>query len=400
MSSKPKLIRITTVPIALKYLLAGQMKYMKEHGFEVLMASADGTGREDAIRQEGCPHIIIPMTRKITPFRDLDALWKLYRFFRKERPDIVHSHTPKAGLLSMIAANWAGVKIRIHTVAGLRFVTAGGIKRKIMVTMEKLTARNATHVWPNSFSLFEYIQRKKLVKNDKLEVIGYGSSNGINLQRFSSTSLETVHINEVKKLIAYEPQLTYLLCVGRIVRDKGINELLWAFDKLYSRNDQLRLILVGSFEDDLDPVSEVSRSILKNHPGIIMTGWREDVEYFMSLAYALVHPSYREGFPNVLLQAGSMKCPVICSRIAGNVDVIDHENTGFIFEPQRKESLLQSLEKALSQPEKLKVQAGNLRVKIERYFDQRVVHERIKQRYMELLPAEKKKAIEKLLAVI
>src|SRR5678809_968613 len=120
----PKLIRVTTVPMALKHLLSGQMRYMKESGFDVIMVSADGKEREDILKNEGCPHVIIPMTRQITPFADLRSLWRLYNFFKREKPDIVHSHTPKAGLLSMFAAKLSGVKIRIHTIAGLRFMTS------------------------------------------------------------------------------------------------------------------------------------------------------------------------------------------------------------------------------------------------------------------------------------
>ena len=152
----PKLIRITTAPLSLNVLLKGQMRYMNENGFDVVMVSSDGNELELVKRNEGCRHHIIPMTRKMTPFTDLRCLWLMYRFFKKEKPDIVHSHTPKAGLISMLAARMAGVKIRIHTIAGLRFMTAKGMSRKILVAMEKLTARAAQHVWPNSFSLLEY----------------------------------------------------------------------------------------------------------------------------------------------------------------------------------------------------------------------------------------------------
>jgi glycosyltransferase involved in cell wall biosynthesis len=384
-NNRPKLVRITTVPIALKYLLAGQMKFMQANGFDVIMISADGEGREDVIRQEGCEHLIIPMTRKITPFADSKSLWKLYRFFRKYKPDIIHSHTPKAGLLAMIAGKLAGVKNRIHTVAGLRFMTETGTKRKLLVAMEKLTARFATHVWPNSFSILKYIEENRLVHYKKLEVIAGGSSNGINLERFSADSLKPEHLSEVKKLINYDKDLVYLLCVGRIVKDKGINELVSAFEKLYAGNKKLRLIMVGSFEDELDPVSEKTRRILKENPGIIQTGWREDVEYFMHLAYALVHPSYREGFPNVLIQAGAMNCPVICSKIAGNIDIIRNIETGLIFEPQDEKSLFDTLTTALSDPASLKTYALNLRRQIEEKFDQHVVHQSLLKRYLELL---------------
>jgi glycosyltransferase involved in cell wall biosynthesis len=381
----PKLIRITTVPIALKYLLAGQMRYMNENGFEVVMVSADGQGREDVIGQEGCPHHIIPMTRKITPFADLSSLWKLYRFFKKEKPDIVHSHTPKAGLLAMMAAKMSGVKIRIHTIAGLRFMTAGGNTRRLLVMMEKLTARCSTHVWPNSHSLLKYIRENKLVPEKKLEVIGGGSSNGINLSRFSTASLQPEKLQAIKEKIKYDPQLIYLLCVGRIVKDKGIDELVQAFTKLYEKNPRLRLVLVGEFEDHLDPVSEESKKIIKTHSAIIPTGWSEDVEYYMSFSYALVHPSYREGFPNVLLQAGAMFCPVICSRIEGNIDVVEHEKTGLLFEAKNENELFQRLEAALNNPGILKECTKQLRTKIEQYFDQAILHKHIRERYLQLI---------------
>ena len=157
-----KIIRVTTVPMALKVLLRGQMRYMKKAGFEVIMVSADGIERNDVMQYEGCPHHIIPMTRKITPFADALSFWKLYRLLKKEKPDIVHSHTPKAGLLAMLAAKYAGVKIRIHTVAGLRFMTASGFTRTILTRMEKITAHAATHVWPNSLSLLKYVKQHNL----------------------------------------------------------------------------------------------------------------------------------------------------------------------------------------------------------------------------------------------
>jgi glycosyltransferase involved in cell wall biosynthesis len=383
----PKLIRITTVPIALQYLLEGQMRFMQVNGFEVIMVSADGQGREQVIANEKCPHHIIPMTRKITPFADLISLWKLYRFFKKERPDIVHSHTPKAGLLAMMAAKWAGVKVRVHTIAGLRFRTSGGITRRVLVAMEKLTARYATQVWPNSFSLLKIIREMKLVAPQKLEVIGSGSSNGIDLNRFSRNVVRQDKLKEVKELVQYDEQLIYLLCVGRIVKDKGIDELLKAFTRAFEKNTKLRLILIGIFEDELDPVSNRSKKILQSHPGIIQAGWRDDVEYFMHFSYALLHPSYREGFPNVLLQAGAMQCPIVCSRIEGNIDVVDHEVTGLIFEPMNETDLYEKMEIALDNPQAIKQYALDLRSKIEQHFDRSILHARILERYKALILA-------------
>jgi glycosyltransferase involved in cell wall biosynthesis len=251
--------------------------------------------------------------------------------------------------------------------------------------MEKLTARAAQHVWPNSFSLLEYIKEHKLVNPAKLEVIGLGSSNGIDLLRYSLSSLNTDKLMEIKKLINYDEKLIYFLSVGRIVHDKGIDELVNAFIRVYEKNNSVRLVLVGAFEDEVDPVSDETKNILKTHPAIILAGWSDAIEYFMPLSLALLHPSHREGFPNVLLQAGAMLCPIICSRIEGNTDIVEHEKTGLIFEVKNELQLQEKMEQALANPGSLKQYAKTLRLKIEQHFDQPIVHRQLHSRYMALM---------------
>jgi glycosyltransferase involved in cell wall biosynthesis len=380
-----KLIRITTAPISLHVLLSGQLKYMNGQGLDVVMVSSNGKELEGVKKNEGCRHHIVPMTRRMTPFGDLRCLWLLYRFFRKEKPDIVHSHTPKAGLLSMLAAKMAGVKIRIHTVAGLRYVTTKGFGRRVLIFMEKLTGKAATHVWPNSFSLEKYIRDNKLVKPSKLEVIGWGSSNGVRLSRYSAASLLEAKLEETKSVIKYDPSFIYFLSVGRIVHDKGMDELLNAFARIYAENPATRLVLVGAFEDEVDPVSEKARELIHSHPGVIMAGWSEAVEYFMHLSFALIHPSHREGFPNVLLQAGAMHCPIICSRIEGNIDIVEHGKTGLLFEVKNENELFQQMKYALDNPALLQQNAIALRRQIEQHFDQPIVHSFLLKKYRELL---------------
>jgi len=284
----------------------------------------------------------------------------------------------------MLAAKFAGVQIRIHTIAGLRFMTAKSITRKVLVKMEKMTARAASHVWPNSFSLLNYIRQNKLAAEKKLEVIGQGSSNGVNLARFSASALDENKMKEIKNVVHYENGLIYFLSVGRIVQDKGIDELLNAVIAVYEKNKQVRLILVGAFEDDLDPISDQARMILKTHPAIINAGWSDAVEYFMQFSFALIHPSHREGFPNVLLQAGAMLCPIICSRIEGNVDIVEHGKTGLLFEVKNESQLRQRIEQALADPAILQQYAKVLRLKIEQHFDQLIVHRHLYDRYLEL----------------
>jgi glycosyltransferase involved in cell wall biosynthesis len=380
-----KIIRITTAPISLNVLLPGQMKYMKEQGFEVVMVSSDGPELKKVIEKEGCRHHIIPMTRRMSPFRDLKCLWLLYQFIKKEKPSIVHTHTPKAGLLGMLAAKLAGVNIRIHTVAGLRYVTTKGLSRRIMMMMEKLTSKAASHVWPNSHSLYQFMIDYKLANKKKLAVIGNGSSNGINLTRYSVEALDADRLSAIKTKINYNEKLVYFLSVGRIVNDKGMDELVQAFEKLYATNSSVRLILVGAFEDEVDPVSADTKKILSTHPGIQMVGWSNEVEYYMRLAYALVHPSHREGFPNVLLQAGAMQCPIICSRIPGNIDIVEHTHTGLLFTVKDVEDLYQMLQYSLQNPTAINQMACNQLHRIRQYFHQPIVHSFLHQRYIALL---------------
>ncbi len=380
-----KLIRTTTSPLSLKYLLRNQMRYMKENGFDVVMVSSDGPERESVISNEQCRFQMIPMTRAMTPIADLKSLWLFYRFLKKEKPDIVHSHTPKAGLIAMLAAKLAGVPVRVHTVAGLRFMTEKGFTRKLLVAMEKLTMASATHVWPNSFSLKEYIVKNKLTRTGKLEVIGKGTSNGIDLRRFDPEKLDAGKLQQVKDLIKYDSNCIYLITVGRIVHDKGIDELVSAFVNLYQENNRLRLVLVGAFEDEVDPISTEARKTVHEHPGIILPGWSDEVEYFMKLAFALVHPSHREGFPNVLLQAGAMACPVICSRIEGNIDIIDNNQTGLIFEKGNAAELEEKLRLAMFDVAGTRKMTTALQEKVHRFFNQPSVHRALHDRYLALL---------------
>jgi glycosyltransferase involved in cell wall biosynthesis len=381
----PKIVRITTIPLSLRKLLTGQMQYMQEHGFEVIMMSADGEGKTEVEKAEKVPHIVIPMTRQITPFQDLYSLFLLTYHFFKIKPDIVHSHTPKAGLLAMLAAKIAGVPIRIHTIAGLRFMTVTGFKRTVLVSMEKLTYWAANHVWANSFSILEYAKIHKLCPPTKLDIIGKGSSNGIDLNKFSKNSLVEKEIEETKKLINYSKDNIYLLSVGRMVKDKGIEELVIAFLAVQKVNTQLKLILLGPFEDELDPLSIETKTSIKNNKDIIHVHWSDKVENFMTIVNILIHPSHREGFPNVLLQAGAMECPIICSDIDGNIDIVRHQETGLLFKVKNIEDLVEKLKFALNNNDLLLRCKEMLFSEIKEKFDRKAVHQSILNQYLSLI---------------
>src|SRR5690554_4754320 len=227
---KPILIRITTIPLSLELLLKGQLEFMQKH-FEVVAISADKEELERLGKERGYPTYHVEMTRQITPVADLKAVYKLYKYFKKEKPTIVHSHTPKAGIVGMMAAWMAKVPHRLHTVAGLPLMEATGTKRKLLDFVEKLTYRFATKVYPNSKGLYDFIVAEKLAKPEKLKIIGQGSSNGIDTTYFNPILFATQR-NTLRQELNIPHDSFVFVFVGRLVGDKGINELVAAFEKL------------------------------------------------------------------------------------------------------------------------------------------------------------------------
>ncbi|GMQ27629.1 glycosyltransferase family 4 protein [Algoriphagus confluentis] len=380
----PKLIRITTVPISLKLLIAGQLKFMKEKGWEVIMVSADGREVAQVIKNEGVRHEVIPFSRKITPVQDLKCIALLVKLFKREKPDIVHTHTPKAGLLGMIAANLAGVKIRIHTLAGIPAMVAEGSKKGLLEHAEKWTYSNASEVWPNSQGLLDFVLQSGLCPASKLKLIGRGSSNGIDLEKFNRENLKENHLVAATMRILPGDQDFIILAVGRLVRDKGIEELVDAFlgSKIVNRS---KLVLLGSFEQELNPLSSATIQTIQDHPRIVQIDWTDHVSHYLALADVLVHPSHREGFPNVLLEAGAMQVPVICSDIIGNRDLISQQKTGLIFPVRDAQVLKEALEFAFVKREKMTEYANNLYLEVVQNFERKRMHERIFNEYQRLI---------------
>lgn len=380
----PKLIRITSVPLSLKQLLAGQMRYMKNQGWEVLMVSADGREVNTVMKSEGVAHEVIPFTRKITPFQDLVCIWKLIQLFKREKPDIVHTHTPKAGLLGMIAANLAGVPVRIHTLAGIPAMAANGHKKTLLESAEKWTYSNATHVWPNSKGLLDFVKKEGLCQAEKLQVIGNGSSNGVDFSIFNRSVLKENHLVAATMRILPGEDDFIILSVGRLVKDKGIEELVSAFLNSKIAN-QSKLVLLGAFESDLDPLSPETIQTIQDHPRIVQIDWSDHVAHYMALADVLVHPSHREGFPNVLLEAGAMQLPVICSDIIGNTDLIQQQRTGLIFPVKDVGVLQEALEFAFVKRDAMAKLADNLYLQVREKYQRPQLHEAIFSNYQSLI---------------
>ncbi|MEO6820867.1 MAG: glycosyltransferase family 4 protein [Ginsengibacter sp.] len=389
MQNKKKLVRITTTAEMLTNQLSGQSMFMQQRGFDVLMISSAEETEQPLMFKEGCRHIVIPMTRNITPFADIRSLISLVRVIKKFKPDIVHTESPKAGLLGTIAAWMCGVKVRIHTVAGLPLMVERGLKLRILKLVEKIGYGVATNVWPNGPSLSDYIVQNKYAKTSKLSTIGKGSSNGIDLQKFNLSTLDPQIFDEVKESIDYKEELTYLLFVGRMVYDKGVVELIDVFTALQKTNPNLRLILIGYHERNLDPLLPKTEHEIDCNNDIIHINWSDRVEYFMALSHYFVFASHREGFPNVLLEAGAMKLPIICSNIVGNIDIVQDGKTGILFEVNNENAFKQAVEKALQNPEKSFEMSDKLHKVITANFERNIFRKKMFDEYLKLLGEKK-----------
>jgi glycosyltransferase involved in cell wall biosynthesis len=314
----------------------------------------------------------------------LICIWKLYQLFKREKPDIVHTHTPKAGLLGMIAAKLSGQKIRIHTLAGIPYMATKGAKKGILVKAEKWTYSYATEVWPNSRGLKSFVIEENLCSSDKLRVIGKGSSNGVDLEKFNRGVLKENHLVAATMRILPGENDYIILAVGRLVQDKGIEELVHAFleSKIYSMS---KLVLLGSFEQELDPISLDLMKTIEENPRIVKINWSDHVAHYMALADVLVHASHREGFPNVLLESGAMELPVICSDIIGNNDIVVQQKTGLIFPVKDKLVLKEALEFAFVKRNKMAQLARNLYLEVQENYDRKSVHQALLANYKRLL---------------
>lgn len=373
-----KVFRITTVPISLNGLFKGQLKMLNEH-FELVGVSSPGPALKEAHQREGIRVIALPMERRISPIKDFVSLFRMVLLFLKERPDMIHSYTPKAGLISMLAGWIAGVPVRMHTFTGLVFPTATGLKQKLLIWTDRLTCACATHINPEGNGVKQDLIRYHITKKS-LKVIANGNVNGVNLEYFQRTP-EVMQAAE-----AYRKEGVFTFCfVGRVVRDKGINELVSAFVRLQKKYAQTRLILVGPFEKKLDPVSAETEKQILEHPAIDFMDFQKDIRPFLVASDALALPSYREGFPNVVIQAGAMGLPSIVTDINGCNEIIEQDKNGVIVEPQNEQALCQAMEDFLLHPEKVKAMAQNSRKMVAGRFDQKIVWTALLDEYKTLL---------------
>ena len=379
---KSILFRTATISMSLNVLLKGQLKFLNQH-YDITAISGSDDFLLELKQREGVEVFDIEMQRQIAPVEDLKSLWKLYKYFAKEKPLIVHSITPKAGLLTMMAAKMAGVPIRMHTFTGLIFPSRTGLMQKVLINMDKLLCYCATNIYPEGKGVkADLIQYK--ITNKPLKVLANGNVNGIDKDYFNPELYSSEDKMELRKELGILENDFVFIFVGRLVRDKGINELIAAFLKLQSNTKKVKLLLVGSFENDLDPLNTETIRAIQECNTIITVGFQEDVRSYYAFSDALVFPSYREGFPNVVLQAGAMGLPCIVTNISGCNEIIIEGQNGTIIPVKDESAIFNAMIKLSSDKDYYSVLKSNARKMITSRYEQQVVWEALLAEYKSL----------------
>jgi len=380
-----KIIRSSTVPISLNILLKGQLSFLNDH-FEVIALSSKGEDLDEVERREKVKVVDVEISRQISVVKDFISLVKLYKALKKEKPQIIHSITPKAGLLSMLAGKMAGVPIRMHTFTGLIFPARTGLMQKLLIKMDQLLCWAATDIYPEGKGVKEDLEKFGITKK-KLKIIANGNIAGIDIAHYSPTHFDETHKNKLKNELKIKDSDFTFIFVGRLVGDKGINEMIEAYSSI--RNKNTKLLLVGPFEDHLDPLKEKTLKKINDFDDIISVGFQKDVRPFFAISNALVFPSYREGFPNVVMQAGAMELPSIVSNINGCNEIIIEGQNGVIIPIKDHVKLAEAMKNMIyNKTEYEKMKHRSRKMIIDRY-EQKVVWNALLAEYNLLLAQRK-----------
>ena len=372
------IIRSTTVSQSLGFFTPTN-KALEERGYEVVLLSSPGKEMIE-FREEGFRAIEVEMERHISLSKDVRSLMNLIKVFRKEKPYLVHSMTPKAGMLCMLAAWLTQVPRRVHTFTGLIWPTATGMKRRLLMTSDWLTCLCATHVIPEGQGVMNDLQQH--ITNKQMRVLGLGNVRGVDMIRFSKRP----KVVEKAKLIKKDGAFTFIF-VGRIVGDKGINELVEAFVKLSKEMEKPRLLLVGNYEEKLDTLKPITLENIRENTRIEAVGpqYGDDLLAYYAASNCFVFPSYREGFPNTVMEAGAMELPSIVTDINGSREIVENGKNGVIIPPKDTGALYDAMKKMIEAKDEYNTMAANARSMIESRFEQGYVRKCLLEFYDEIL---------------
>ena len=355
-----KFFLITTVPISLNFF-KDQIKWLSKD-FDMTLVSSPSSLLEEIAKRENVKYQAISMKRDIALKNDIVSFFKFLRLFAKKRPDIIHCNTPKASLLGLTSGYLTRVPTRIYYIHGLRYEGTTGKKRQLLVALEKLNCFCATDIIAVSNGIKQKVEEKLTRK--PVTVIHHGSANGLDINEFSNHNYNAKIIREEYGISENDFVFGY---VGRLVKDKGIKELVGAFNQLEQKD--IKLIMVGKYEPDLDPLSQETLQIIKSNSNIIEVGFQKDVKKFLSIMDLFVSPSHREGFGVAVLEANLMKVPVLVSNITGHLEIVTQGINGFFVKPKNMQDLQEKMNHMLVAKEQLIEMKNACREEVVKKYD-------------------------------
>lgn len=377
--NKPKVIRVNSIAPMMEAYFHDQA-LLFSRWYDMVYISSPGKEHE-IMRADGIRTEEIFIARPISPLQDIITLWKLFCFFQKEKPAIVHSVTPKAGLLSMTAAWLARVPVRIHTFTGLLFPWRGGVMHHILKLTDKITCLFATNINPEGKGVRNDLQKFNITRKP-LPILGHGNIRGVNLEKYAPKGTR----EQTRQRQNIPVDAFVFAFTGRLVKDKGINELVSAFVKLADKYPTAHLLLIGPQEPELDPLTLETQERIAGHPNIHAPGSCSNVPEMLEAADAFVFPSYREGFPNALLEAQAMSLPCIATDICGCNEIITDADNGLLVPARAEAPLLHAMDKLISMPAEARAHMGNSAHKqIEEKFTAAFVAQNLHHYYQQLL---------------
>ena len=359
------------------------MRKMRRKGYEMVAVTSPGP-ELDTLKQEGFYCVEVPMERRMSPLKDLQSLWRLVRTFRKEKPDMVHSMTPKAGLLCMMAAWLTRVPVRVHTFTGLVWPTARGLQRRVLMATDWLTCACATHVIPEGKGVMDDLQRH--ITRKPMKVLGYGNVKGVDMEQFSLRPEIVRQADGLRKREVF----TFLF-VGRIVGDKGVNELVEAFARLHAEHAACRLVIVGRQEEKLDPLKPETLLRMDAMDAIELVGaqYGDGLIAWYAASDCFTQPSYREGFPNTVLEAGAMGLPCIVTDINGAREIVEDGRNGLIVPSKDADALYNAMKRMMEEGSMRRSMAEKAREMIASRFEKGFVQQCLLDFYEEIFRSDR-----------
>ena len=380
-----KICRTATVAYYMVSQLKRQVEHLRDSGMEVMLISSDGPELSELELGNGLEHTIIEIPRSLAPWKDLKAFFKLLIFFLRHRFDIVHSTTPKAGLLTAVAALLAGIPVRLHTFTGQQWVTLSGAMRTLSRLADKLIGILNTRCYADSRSQADFLIDEGIISSHKIDVIGHGSLAGVDLKRFDTMHLSENEKNSLRLKLSLPIDAMVFVFIGRITRDKGVRELLSAFTGLNSQGYNADLLLIGPRDEECGGIGSISREEIEKCPRTHYTGYAKKPEQYLAISDIMCLPSYREGFGTVVIEAAAMGIPTIGTRINGLIDAIDDRESGLLVPPRDSEALQKAMKELLDNHDLFIRLQQSAKKRCRQLFDANSVNNMVYQEYIRLL---------------